>query len=150
MVAARREQAKSVHRDWRAMKTFIATSHEVKSRNRLFRLFVLNIERSLSAACLHTMHFDGAVGWKPTCEIDGTFAAKQCRGDKLTGRFVFLQFNVACATVAMFGSRLLADAFVSPKRASGSSAGNGGEIPMRCRALAVASVTRPKLQGDST
>ncbi|CRK99450.1 CLUMA_CG012578, isoform A [Clunio marinus] len=38
-------------------------------------------------SCLHTMHFDeNLVGWKPKCEIDGTYSPKQCRGDKLTGR----------------------------------------------------------------
>lgn len=29
---------------------------------------------------------DDDVGWKPLCEKDGTYAAKQCRGDRLTGR----------------------------------------------------------------
>ncbi|KAG5681650.1 hypothetical protein PVAND_011065 [Polypedilum vanderplanki] len=38
-------------------------------------------------SCFHTMHFnDDIVGWKPTCEIDGTYSAKQCRGDKISGR----------------------------------------------------------------
>lgn len=32
------------------------------------------------------MHFDDSIGWKPNCEIDGSYVAKQCRGDKLTGR----------------------------------------------------------------
>lgn len=41
---------------------------------------------SLSASCLHTMHFDDLVSWKPNCEIDGSYASKSCRGDKLTGR----------------------------------------------------------------
>lgn len=49
----------------------------------------LSFRLSLSASCLHSMHFDGIVGWKPDCEIDGTYLAKQCRGDKVTGRFVF-------------------------------------------------------------
>lgn len=49
---------------------------------------------SLSASCLHSMHFDDFVGWSPKCEIDGTYLAKQCRGDKLTGRYVL----VNCAT----------------------------------------------------
>lgn len=85
-----------MRRDWHAMTTFIAILHEVE-----FRLFVpFPAKRSLSASCFHTMHFDDTIGWKPTCEIDGSFAAKQCRGDKLTGRFVCLQFD-DCATLAM-------------------------------------------------
>jgi hypothetical protein len=36
------------------------------------------------------MHFDNIVGWKPSCEIDGSYSAKQCRGDNVTGRFVIL------------------------------------------------------------
>lgn len=47
---------------------------------------------SLLASCYHTMHFDELVGWVPTCEIDGTYAARQCRGDKLTGRFYSISF----------------------------------------------------------
>lgn len=39
------------------------------------------------ASCLHTIHLGEEIAWKPSCEIDGSFAAKQCRGDKLTGRF---------------------------------------------------------------
>lgn len=39
------------------------------------------------------MHFDELIAWKPTCEIDGTFSAKQCRGDKLTGRFIDTIFS---------------------------------------------------------
>lgn len=56
----------------------------------MFRSLPSFFNLSLSESCLHTMHFDELVGWKPTCEIDGTYMAKQCRGDKMTGRFVFL------------------------------------------------------------
>jgi hypothetical protein len=34
------------------------------------------------------MHLDNMIGWKPSCEIDGSYSAKQCRGDNVTGRFV--------------------------------------------------------------
>ncbi|CAG9804770.1 unnamed protein product [Chironomus riparius] len=37
-------------------------------------------------SCLHTMHLDNMIGWKPSCEIDGSYSAKQCRGDNRTGR----------------------------------------------------------------
>ena len=36
------------------------------------------------------MHLDNIIGWKPSCEIDGSYSAKQCRGDNRTGRFVIL------------------------------------------------------------
>lgn len=33
------------------------------------------------------MHLDkDLVGWIPKCNLDGTYAAKQCRGDRLSGR----------------------------------------------------------------
>uniref|UniRef100_A0A182YD27 Thyroglobulin type-1 domain-containing protein n=1 Tax=Anopheles stephensi TaxID=30069 RepID=A0A182YD27_ANOST len=39
------------------------------------------------STCLHTMHLDrDLVGWIPKCNLDGTYAAKQCRGDRLSGR----------------------------------------------------------------
>ncbi|CAO1388383.1 unnamed protein product [Diamesa hyperborea] len=38
------------------------------------------------ASCLHTVHFEDVVDWRPNCEKDGSYSAKQCRGDKITGR----------------------------------------------------------------
>ncbi|XP_049542748.1 uncharacterized protein LOC125955652 [Anopheles darlingi] len=39
------------------------------------------------STCLHTLHLDkDLVGWVPKCNLDGTYAAKQCRGDRLSGR----------------------------------------------------------------
>uniref|UniRef100_A0A182K001 Thyroglobulin type-1 domain-containing protein n=1 Tax=Anopheles christyi TaxID=43041 RepID=A0A182K001_9DIPT len=39
------------------------------------------------STCLHTLHLDkDLVGWIPKCNLDGTYAAKQCRGDRLSGR----------------------------------------------------------------
>lgn len=43
-------------------------------------------------SCLHTVHFEDVVNWRPNCEKDGSYSAKQCRGDKITGRcFCFAQ-----------------------------------------------------------
>lgn len=89
----------------------------------------LTLYLSLSASCFHTMHFDNEiVGWKPTCEIDGTYSAKQCRGDKLTGRFV-LSFPIEnCATRKTFPP---SDVSVLPRQASDSLGGIGGVMPMK-------------------
>ena len=86
--AAKHGPAKNVHRDSNAMKsTFIAFTIDVKRNFFLFFLHVhFHFNLSLSASCLHSLHFDDWVGWTPKCEIDGTYLARQCRGDKLTGR----------------------------------------------------------------
>lgn len=55
-------------------------------------IMILVASLSFSVSCIHTMHFDGVIGWKPVCEIDGTFSIKQCRGDKLTGRSMLFTF----------------------------------------------------------
>ncbi|XP_055538018.1 uncharacterized protein LOC129725806 [Wyeomyia smithii] len=39
--------------------------------------------------CLHTIHMqleEELAGWYPRCNTDGTYASKQCRGDRLSGR----------------------------------------------------------------
>ncbi|XP_058828728.1 uncharacterized protein LOC131688467 [Topomyia yanbarensis] len=41
------------------------------------------------ASCLHTIHMQNEeewAGWYPRCNADGTYASKQCRGDRLSGR----------------------------------------------------------------
>lgn len=44
----------------------------------------------LSATCSYTYHLQD-LQQLPQCESDGTFAAKQCRGDKVLGRL-----NIDC------------------------------------------------------
>lgn len=36
-------------------------------------------------SCHHVVHMKD-LAWKPECTIDGSYAAKQCRGDKVSGR----------------------------------------------------------------
>ncbi|KAL1403270.1 hypothetical protein pipiens_005746 [Culex pipiens pipiens] len=39
--------------------------------------------------CLHTIHMkeeEEWAGWYPRCNVDGTYASRQCRGDRLSGR----------------------------------------------------------------
>lgn len=85
--AVPRKWTENVHQVWNAMKIFIAFLIGVSSLHDRFHLFFSGLFRfSLSASCLHTMHFDDLVSWKPNCEIDGSYASKSCRGDKLTGR----------------------------------------------------------------
>ncbi|XP_055628410.1 uncharacterized protein LOC129769902 [Toxorhynchites rutilus septentrionalis] len=41
------------------------------------------------STCLHTIHMQAEgewAGWYPQCSPDGTYASKQCRGDRLSGR----------------------------------------------------------------
>lgn len=76
------------------MKIFIAFSIEVFLVRCMISFHFINLRLSLSASCFHTMHFDDEIiTWKPTCEIDGSYSAKQCRGDKLTGRLVCFSIN---------------------------------------------------------
>lgn len=87
VAAAQRERTIYVHLASSAMKIFIAFLIEVCARQILtFHSSSSCFYLSLSASCLHSMHFDDAIGWKPNCEIDGSYVARQCRGDKLTGR----------------------------------------------------------------
>lgn len=38
------------------------------------------------STCHHLVHLPEEIQWKPDCYSDGRFAAKQCRGDKVSGR----------------------------------------------------------------
>jgi hypothetical protein len=79
------------------------------------------------------MHLNKSIGWKPTCEVDGSYSAIQCRGDKATGRFVthllIIPFNI---TLHPFPG-----AFVIQKQVKKFSAGTGGKMKTVCRVLAV-------------
>lgn len=39
-----------------------------------------------TASCLSTRHVSEKVQWKPECDSEGNFQAKQCKGDRLLGR----------------------------------------------------------------
>lgn len=69
------------------------------------------------------MHFDDAlIGWKPNCEVDGSYSARQCRGDKITGRFVRQCHATRKKNIYNFS----VDVFVTPKQARKFLAGIGG------------------------
>jgi hypothetical protein len=152
VAAAAETKRSSVRQAWYATTTFIAFSIEVSENENenhfrvcghttlhaivLFMFLVSSSCRllalarsllSLSASCLHTMHFDDVVGWKPKCEVDGTFSAKQCRGDKITGRY-----NSICACAHTKSSLCVcSDASAMRRRARRYSAGAGGMRPTR-------------------
>ena len=67
------------------------------------------------------MHFDAIIGWKPNCDVDGSYSARQCRGDKITGRFV--RDNTCHATEKLV---IFVDVFVTRKRERKFLAGTGG------------------------
>jgi hypothetical protein len=70
------------------------------------------------------MHFNNAIiGWKPNCEIDGTYSARQCRGDKITGRleFIFVLHRY-------INEHICLDVSVMQKVESKFLAGIGGEM----------------------
>lgn len=48
----------------------------------------LSANYTIAAKCSYTRHLPAAVTQRPTCELDGSFAAKQCKGDMVSGRFV--------------------------------------------------------------
>jgi hypothetical protein len=72
------------------------------------------------------MHFDEMIAWKPMCEIDGSFSAKQCRGDKLTGRF-FILFLKQHTKISSNNVIKFPDVFVMLKRVRKFSDGIGLE-----------------------
>lgn len=126
----------------------------------LFSLFFSSLP-SLEASCLHTMHLGEEIAWKPSCEVDGSYAAKQCRGDKLTGRFqifnnIFLLLWITCHFIDLHFSlscSLLchaSDASATRRRATRSSAGSGGKTLITWRASAADSAIEPNVLADWT
>lgn len=150
------------------MKTFIAFSIEVSlflfsSFIRYFHFFsrLFPSFAYTEASCLHTMHLGEEIAWKPSCEVDGSYAAKQCRGDKLTGRFqisnnILILWWITCHFIDLHFSLLCvafihaSDASATRRRATRSSAGSGGKTLITWRASAADSAIEPNVLADWT
>lgn len=82
----------------------------IKVQKKLFASNVYNRNTLLShpGTCSYTYHLDDVhdVQQLPQCESDGTFAAKQCRGDKLLGRFVKLGQFSRSKILSKFSTRI--------------------------------------------